>query len=77
MAPRLPSLPHSSPRPLRCGRIFLPELLQLDDLLSPQLFLLRRDLDQPGQEAVLDQRLQLPAIPIDAPKAALSGTAAP
>lgn len=61
----------------------LPELLQLVDLLGgdlprPQLLLLRRDLDQPGQEApVLDQGLPLGAVPVDVLEAALTGTGLP
>ena len=59
------------------------ELLQLVDLLGsdlprPQLLLLRRDLDQPGQEApVLDQGLPLGAVPVDVLEAALTGTGLP
>lgn len=77
-----------SQKPGLCGFAFsagphLPELLQLVDLLgsdlpSPQLLLLRRDLDQPRQEAaVLDQGLPLRAVPVDVLKAALAGTGLP
>lgn len=86
--------PSPGPSPLphqhvaRSGTCFatgphLPELLQLVDLLGgdlprPQLLLLRRDLDQPGQEApVLDQGLPLGAVPVDVLEAALTGTGLP
>lgn len=61
----------------------LPELLQLVDLLGsdlpgPQLLLLRRDLDQPREEAaVLDQGLPLGAVPVDVLEAALTGAGLP
>lgn len=60
--------------------IYLPELLQLVDLLcsdlaSPKLLLFRGDLHQPGQKtAILDQWLPLWAIPIDVLQTALAGT---
>ena len=73
---------HGAGRALPAGP-HLPELLQLVDLLGsdlprPQLLLLRRDLDQPGQEApVLDQGLPLGAVPVDVLEAALTGTGLP
>ena len=60
--------------------IYLPEFLQLVDLLggdltSPELLLLWRNFHQPGQEAaVLDERLPLWAVPVNVLQAALAGT---
>lgn len=89
-SPVLNTLPAAPPGPEMCrGRFafsagpYLPELLQLVDLLSsdlpgPQLLLLRRDLDQPREEAaVLDQGLPLGAVPVDVLEAALTGAGLP
>lgn len=66
-----------------CINTYLPELLQLVDLLGSdlarsQLLMLRGDLHQPGQEAaVLDQWLPLRAVPVDVLQAALARTRLP
>jgi len=66
-----------------CVYVYLPEFLQLVDLLGgdlsrAELLLLRGDLHQPGQEAaVLDQRLPLGAVPVDVLQAALAGARLP
>lgn len=66
--------------PPSLSAIYLPQLLQLVDLLGSnltgsKLLLLRWDLHQPGEEAaVLDQWLPLRAVPVDILEATLAGT---